>query len=110
MGVPTQLPAPASPAVQPWQELHPYRLPQVEHVLPEGVPVHVPGEVQPAQPEQPALVPQDAQVAKVGVPVHVGPVLKTCGGLAGVAAAVMQQMRVCPEQSSSVWHVLGQEL
>jgi hypothetical protein len=50
------------------------------------------------------------QVANVGVPEHVGPVLKMCGGSAGCASAVAQQMRAWPVQSSSDLHVFGHVL
>jgi hypothetical protein len=42
------------------------------------------------------------------VPEQVGPVLKRCGAAGAFAPDVAQQIRAEPEQSLSVWHVLGQ--
>jgi hypothetical protein len=72
-----------------------------------GVPLQVPGVVHPAQLQ---LVPvaQVEQELNVGVPVQVFPVLKSCGGDGTLEGVVAQQIRLAPEQSSSLLHDLGQ--
>jgi hypothetical protein len=101
MGDPVQAPAFIGPVVQPLHSVQPYDVPQASQSRLEGVPVQEPGVSHPTQPPQPTLVPHREQLAYTGVPEHVGPVLKMCGGSAGDASAVAQQMRSAPVQSLS---------